>query len=370
MTITLYLLLALLTVYLTVACWHALGFVLTKNPEIDSDEDLQPFSIIICARNEEKKIGRCLQGIIQQDYDLSKIEIIVVNDASSDSTAFQAQSVLKDSNVPFRVITNKEHKGKKQSITYAMQFVKHDLIVVRDADTFTKSYSWLHALSSFYKQNKPDVIIGPLGISDNFGIFWALQAIETAVLSVFTAGAAYFGKPYLASGANMVFTKQIFERVNGFQRHINIRSGDDVLFVEDVRKVPGSKIMFLKSPEAIVSTYPCRRFTELFNQKVRWAAKFKVNGNLLNLGVAIITFLTNLAWIFCLFYGFLVPQNGGLSLIFVLLKLLIDNLLLFLASRFFKNKSLILYALPVGCIYPVYVTIVSLAAVFIKPKWK
>jgi pilus assembly protein TadC len=140
--------------------------------------------------------------------------------------------------------------------------------------------------------------------------------------------------------------------------------------MEDVKKIPGSVINFLKSPEAVVYTYPSFSFGALLSQKVRWASKFKVNKNPLNFTLAVLTFLVNIAWLFCLFYGFLVPQNGGLSLIFVLLKLLIDFLLLFLATRFVKNKAVLLYALPVGCIYPIYAGIVAISSLFMKPNWK
>jgi hypothetical protein len=140
--------------------------------------------------------------------------------------------------------------------------------------------------------------------------------------------------------------------------------------MEDIKKVQGSVITYLKSCEAIVYTYPCFSFAALLSQKVRWASKFKVNKNPINLLLAALTFIVNFSWLYCLFYGFLVPQNGGLSLIFVLLKLLIDFLLLFLASRFLKNKALVFYALPVGCIYPIYAVIVALASLFMKPKWK
>jgi cellulose synthase/poly-beta-1,6-N-acetylglucosamine synthase-like glycosyltransferase len=250
-----------------------------------------------------------------------------------------------------------------------MQFAEHDLIVSRDADTFTKSYSWLKSIADFQKQNKSDLIIGPVAIADNFGIMWALQAIENNVLNVFNCGSAYFKKPFLASGANLIFKKAIFEKTNGYASHLAIESGDDVLFLEEVKKVDGSKIHYLKSTEAIVYTYPARTFSHLIKQKIRWASKFKSNTNKLNLLLSLVSFVINAAWLFCLFYGFLIPQNGGLSLIFVLLKLLIDILLLFLASGFLKNRSLILYALPVGCIYPVYALIVGIGSVFGKPKW-
>lgn len=370
MTIVFYSLFLLLLIYSLILIWLAIGFIKTPLFYINENGSEVPLSIIICARNEEKTIARCLKTIVQQDYDLNKIQIIVINDASSDSTVIQAQAVLKNSNVNYKIISNPTQKGKKQSISFAMQFVQHGLIVLRDADTYTKSYLWLKSISDFYNQTHSDLIIGPVGISDNSGSLWAVQAIENNILSVLNGGSAFYKKAFLCSGANLVFTKSIFEKTNGYQNHLHINSGDDVLFLEDVKKIPNTKISFLKCTDGIVYTYPCFSFISLVSQKVRWASKFKVNNNPLNLCLAIISFVVNQAWLFCLFYGFLVPQNGKFSLIFVLFKLFIDILLLFLASRFLKNKGIVWYILPIGLIYPIYSCIIAISTVFLKPKWK
>ncbi|MCW3077579.1 MAG: hypothetical protein JWO32_2188 [Bacteroidetes bacterium] len=370
MTVIFYSLLLLLGIYAFLSGWLSLGFSRTDTFNISESEVFSPLTIIICARNEEKKIGRCLNTILQQDYDLSKIQIIIVNDASTDTTAFQAESVLNKSTVEYKIITNALQKGKKQCITNAMQFAKNELIITRDADTFTRSFSWLKSISDFQRLHPSDLIIGPVAIADNVGILWALQAIENNILNVLNAGSAFYKKPFLCSGANLIFTKTIFAKTNGYSSHADISSGDDILFMEDVKKINSSLINYIKCSDSIVYTYPCYSFQSLVNQKSRWASKFKVNTNPLNLVLAALSFMVNASWLFCLLYGFFVPQKEELSLIFVFLKLLIDILLLFLASRFLKNKAIAWYVLPVGCIYPIYAVIIAIAATFVKPKWK
>jgi len=370
MIIAFYIFFSLLAAYILLLFWFSIGFIKTKKFISNTDTQLNAVSIIICARNEEKTIARCLKTIIEQNYERNKIQIILINDASTDSTVLQAEIILKNSGLNFKIISNKEQKGKKHSISYAMQFVSHELIILRDADTFTKSDLWLKTISNFYSTKKPDLIIGPVTISDNSGLLWSIQFIENSILTVINAGSAFFKKPILCNGANLIFTKSIFEKVNGYLNHINIKSGDDILFLEDLKKKSGAKIEFLKSKEAIVSTYPCISFADLLKQKIRWASKVKVNPSLLNLSLAVLSFIINLIWLFCLIYGYLVPQNAKLSLFFMLLKLFIDFLLLFLASRFIKNQTIGWYILPIGLVYPIYSCIIAIASLFIKPKWK
>lgn len=364
-----YIFFSILIIYAGVLAWFALGFIKT-NYYTASYESSVPLTLIICARNEEKTIGRCLASILKQDYDLAKIELILINDASSDSTVFQAESVLKNSKINYKIISNPIQKGKKLSISYAISQTNNELLVLRDADTFTTSTLWLQTISDFYSSTSSDLIIAPVAIANNFGILWALQAVETNILSLISCGSNYFKKPFLCNGANLIFTRSIFEKVNGYSSHLKIASGDDVLFLEDVKKIPDAKINYLKSEQAIVYTYPSFSFKQLIAQKIRWASKFKNNKNKLNLLMALLSFLVNLLWLFCLFYSFFVLQNGGFILFFVIFKLIIDFLLLFLASRFVKNRGLGLFGLPVGCVYPLYACIVAVASVFIKPKWK
>lgn len=364
-----YIFFSILLIYAFMMAWLAIGFVKT-NYFTSEGESATPLTIIICARNEEKTIGRCLASIIKQDYDLSKIQLILINDASSDSTVFQAESVLKHSNINYKIISNPIQKGKKSSITYAVSQSSNELLVLRDADTFTTSTLWLQNISDFYTTTNSDLIIAPVAIANNVGVLWALQAIEINVLTLINCGSSFYNKPFLCNGANFIFKRSIFEKVNGYSSHLKIASGDDVLFLEDVKKIPDAKINFLKSEQAIVYTYPSFSLKSLIQQKIRWASKFKSNKNKLNLSLAILSFSINLLWLFCLFYSFLIPENGGFILFFVLFKLIIDFLLLFLASRFVKNRGLGLYGLPVACVYPIYACVVALASVFIKPKWK
>lgn len=370
MTTLLFISFIFLVMYFLCLFYFAAGFLSAKPFFSINQQDEDPLTIIICARNEEKNIIPCLLSVIKQDYPKDKVNLILINDASSDKTVKHAEHLLKESDINYKIISNHVQKGKKQSISYAMQFVNTDLIITRDADTYTTSTIWLKTISDFYKSTKSDFIIAPVILKNNIGLLWALQAFENNILAVLAAGSAFFGKPFLCNGANLAFTKKIFQKVKGYSSHINIASGDDVLFLEDVKRISDVKINYLISESALVYTYPVLSFNELIKQKVRWASKFKSNPNKLNLILAILSFTVNLLWIYCLISGFLIPQKARLDLFFILFKLAIDSLLLILASRFLKNRTLLWYAVPVGFIYPVYACVVALASLFLKPKWK
>jgi poly-beta-1,6-N-acetyl-D-glucosamine synthase len=357
-------------VYTIVLLVHAVGFInheQVTTPTIKSDIKV---TIIICARNEEKTVARCLSGILQQNYPPQQIEIIVINDAGTDQTVRIAEKLLSTSSVSYKLISNATHKGKKQSLSNAISMAHHDFIITRDADTYTDSNEWLASICTHHQLTGSNFIIAPVQLTNNYGMLWALQAIEMRLLQLFTIGSVYFKFPYLCNGANLAFHRSLFESVNGYESHLQIASGDDVLLLEAVKKLPHASISFLKAKVAIVKTYPEYSLKALLHQKVRWAGKYKLNPNPINTLVALCIFTTNLVWLINLLASFINPLYSAFGLIFVVFKLIIDILLLFLSGYFIKNKFIAVFALPVGLIYPIYTLLVAISSLFIKPKWK
>jgi chlorobactene glucosyltransferase len=56
-------------------------------PKVTQEETAPRLSVIIPARNEQSNIEKCLRGLLQQSYPAQALEIIVVDDHSTDETA-------------------------------------------------------------------------------------------------------------------------------------------------------------------------------------------------------------------------------------------------------------------------------------------
>ena len=61
-------------------------------------------SVIVPTYNRAKHIAKTLQSIIAQDYE--NLEIIVVNDGSTDNSSEVSEEVLKNSGRPFKIINH------------------------------------------------------------------------------------------------------------------------------------------------------------------------------------------------------------------------------------------------------------------------
>tara|TARA_B100001109_G_C18821165_1_gene454595 strand:+ start:622 stop:1299 length:678 start_codon:yes stop_codon:yes gene_type:complete len=113
-------------------------------------------SVIISAFNEEKYIGRCLRSLINQSMNHDEYEIIVINDGSTDKTAYALDNFKspKEDLIKINLITNKTNLGLPSSLNKGIVSAKGKYIVRVDADDFV-NFNFLKFLS-FYLDTNPD----------------------------------------------------------------------------------------------------------------------------------------------------------------------------------------------------------------------
>lgn len=351
--------------------YAAIGFWRSRIFKSNSGhKNFTSITIIIPARNEETTITKCLNTILAQDFDKSLLEIIVIDDASSDTTKEKAEKVLSASGIQHQIISNELKEGKKKSITKAIDSAKGNLIITRDADTYTDGNLWLKTVVDFHEVSKKEFIIAPVRYENKNGLLTQIQYFESLALSILTGGFAAHKKAFLCSGANLAFTKTIFRATNGYSSHMHIASGDDVLFLEDVKKIKPETIAYLKQNEASVITYPEKSMQNLVFQKIRWGSKMGQNPNNFNAFLGILVLFIHVFTVFSLFLPFFRHHISAFGIIFSLSRFLIDYLLLFLASRYFKQSFKWWWFLPAGLIYSVFVSITAILSLLIKPNWK
>ncbi len=328
-----------------------------------------PVSVIIPCHNEERNVQRCINSIVLQSYPKNMVEIIFVDDASTDNTVALAEGFLRTSGINYRILRQTEHMGKKKALTRGIEAASNELILTRDADTYVDSEHWLSAIIDCYTATKKEFIICPVASKEQGKIIEALQYVEWQILMLLTFSSAYFKRPLICSGANLCFTKRIFNEVGGYSSHLHIASGDDVLFMEDVKKLHSSGIVYCFTKESMVYTSPEPDLTSFLIQRQRWASKIFSAPNPVSFITAAFIVFVNLFWI--LFLGqILTGKIEQLAVFFVLSKLLIDILLVFLASRFVKNKLNWLMVIVVDLVYPFYTLLIALRSMFFQPKWK
>lgn len=103
---------------------------------------MSSLSLVIPAYNEARRLPSTLQGVVKiiTDRSFSDLEVIVVDDGSTDGTAACAEAAaesISSAGATLRVLRNPRNRGKGHSVRRGMLASQCDWVLVSDADQST-----------------------------------------------------------------------------------------------------------------------------------------------------------------------------------------------------------------------------------------
>lgn len=329
------------------------------------------FSIIIPFRNEAENLPKLLKSIKHLNYPKDAFEIILVNDASEDTSVKEINQILLNSKVKFCIIKNKRtsNSPKKDAITLATTVTKYEWIISTDADCVLPVL-WLDTYNAFILKNDVSFISGPVNYYNTNSFLTRFQALDFMSLIGATIGGFGIKKPFLCNGANLGYKKSFFKQLGGFEGNTNIASGDDIFLLEKAIKQAPKKVRFLKSKQAIVLTKPQPNLKHLINQRVRWAAKTTNYSSGFGKLTGSIVLVMNASLICYFMLGlFSLFSFKTLAYLFTI-KFFIDFLLLYKTSVFLNSRNRMYSSIISSLLYPFFSTYISFISFFSTYKWK
>lgn len=356
--------------YLLLQAYYLFYWHKTKPVTIPSDYIYSAsVTIIVVAHNESKSIGTCLQGILQQAYQTHLMEIIVINDHSTDDTINEVQKIESDRITLYNLEDYPEYikppAYKKSAITLAVHKATNEYIVITDADCVHPP-SWLESVLYGLEKSQCAFQTAPVFIDGTHTLLSKMQETEQLVLMLITAAGITSGLHDIANGANMAFRKSAFLKVNGYVGNEHFTSGDDMFLAEKMRKAFPGQIAFNKSINASVSTKAKKNWPSLIKQRLRWAGK--------NKGLESPTIRR--IWAFIGLYHLVLLLSLAASLfnlispipfiILFVVKWFADFLVITTAASFFRKTSVLKYFVPLQFLYSYYILRLGLSMVMRK----
>jgi cellulose synthase/poly-beta-1,6-N-acetylglucosamine synthase-like glycosyltransferase len=321
-------------------------------------------SVVVAMRNEKENLTQLLESFSKLNYDNSNFEIILVDDHSEDGTETEAIRMSSGfSNVKI-ISLDKNRFGKKAALTQGIDLAKGEVIATTDADCIV-SHNWLQKISEGFHQ-ETNMLIGAVALENKEGIFGKLQALEfTSVISTGLSLCA-LGKPTMCNGANLAFRKQIFKEVEGYSGNEQIASGDDEFLMRKIEaKYPKSiKVM----GDCIVETKQQASLPEFTQQRLRWAGKWKANTSLFARSLAVFIFLVQILWLALIIWSGI--SQSSIVLSFLILKVFVDFIFLFIACRLLKVKFHSIAFIALQFLYPFYVLYIGTFSHERNHQWK
>jgi cellulose synthase/poly-beta-1,6-N-acetylglucosamine synthase-like glycosyltransferase len=326
-------------------------------------------SVIIPARNEEHNIPVILDHLLKQNYPRHLLDIVVVDDASTDNTAEVVKQFADKGVRLLRQAHTAVRTYKKQAIDYAISQCTSTIIITTDADC-TMGEDWVRTIVAYQTKHKACFISSLVCMKPAVTLFQRLQTLEFAGL-VGIGGAALQRKhPNMCNGANVAYLKEAYHAVNGFNGNDHIPSGDDEFLMHKMFKAFPERVLFLKGREAMVYTAPERSLSGFIQQRMRWVSKSTKYENknitlILTLSYLFnVTLLLNFVGAFC-FDNLLWLFLGQMGL-----KIVAEGIFLSGVTRFMKLGKLMWWFIPEQMLHVVYVVIIGLLGNLRPYTWK
>lgn len=307
-------------------------------------------SVIVACRNEQENLPLLLNNICEQDYPKELFEVIIIDDNSSDRT----YEIASGFNIIPNIITIKnEGKGKKQAIRTGIKASSGALIITTDGDC-RMGKDWIKTIAAFYEKHEPDMIICPVQIRPGLRFFKRFQELEFLSLQGVTAGSAFSGEGIMCNGANLSFTRKAYLN-NTKNLHDEIASGDDIFLLHSLKKQSQSKILWLESTDAMITTASSPTMQQFLKQRKRWITKGKFYNDRCTIFFGIVTFVTIILQISVLFAGLINPEFILVFMAVFILKSIPDYLILLNTTERYCRTELMKWFLPSEIIYPYYI---------------
>ena len=176
-------------------------------------------SVVIASCNDADTIEKAVNTLLQQDY--PNLEIVVVNDRSTDGTGQIIKRIArKDSRVRTVHIQHLPPGwlGKVHALHVGTQKSSGDWILYTDADVYFKQGALRKAIAFVLADHSDHLALLPVPRAPSFWLEVVLQTIG----GVFVLGtrAAHIGKPgskaFVGAGAFNLVRKAVLDRTEGF----------------------------------------------------------------------------------------------------------------------------------------------------------
>ena len=324
-------------------------------------------SVIIPFRNEEENLSALIETLRKLDFPKEKFEVILIDDHSTDdSLKVVVQAISNYSN--FKVISALSN-GKKNAIAFGVEVSKGEIIVTTDADC-ELPIEWLKSINNHFQNQSVQMLVGAVGIKTDSSFFSKLQAMEFCSLIGSAASTLTLGFTTMCNGANLSYRKEAFVQVNGFEGNTHIASGDDEFLMRRVAKKFGvGSLKFLNDSDSVVETSPQASLHQFFNQRIRWAGKWRHNSNGMTKTLAVFVLLFQLSWLVAIGSLFFHPWTNTIPAL-IIVKMVLEGFFLFYVSRFMKQKFSLTVFLFLQLTYPFYIIVVGILSNFIQVSWK
>ncbi|MES2202734.1 MAG: glycosyltransferase family 2 protein [Patescibacteria group bacterium] len=227
-------------------------------------------TMLVPCYNEQATVGATIDSLLALDYPADKLDIMVVDDGSSDGTADIARRYAAQ--YPTRVaLVQKANGGKYTALNIGIEQSKGELIGCLDADSFVEASALIEAVKKFesdstimaitpaMKVHKPRSLLELMqNVEYTFGIFYKKMFDNLSAINVLP-------------GPFSMYKREVFKKI-GLFRHAHNTEDMEIAF-----RMHANHLKIVNAHTAFVYTTVPNTVRTLLRQRVRWSQGFLMN---------------------------------------------------------------------------------------------
>lgn len=213
-----------------------------------------PFtSVVVYSPADAEVLARTLPILLKQDF-TGSYEVIVVDDGAysdTDTVVKRLKHGFPSLYLTFAPDGARVLSRKKLALTLGIKAAKGDIIVVTDSTTVVPSSTWLQKMVTPFTDPSVDVVLGynRHAMPDGKWSGRKVAVFDAVSDDVAWLSSAVEGAPYRGSANNLAYRKEKFFDIKGFSNSLNLRNGDDDIFVSEIAN--NSNVEVVLSSDAI-----------------------------------------------------------------------------------------------------------------------
>src|SRR3989344_3864010 len=231
-------------------------------------------TFVVPAKNEEENIAETIRRFAAVNYPKNKIEVIAINDGSTDGTHKEMLRIKAEigDEIPVTVVNWKNNKGKRHGMAEGVKRAKHDIVIFIDSDSFVEPDSVKHLVKYF---SNPDVgaVSGHTDVYNrDTNLLTQMQATRYFIaFKIYKAAESIFGNVTCCPGCCSAYrTKYLNQFLDKWLKQRFL--GGDCTFGDDrsLTNYMIRKYLAVYSPEAKAHTVVPDTFGKYVRQQQRW----------------------------------------------------------------------------------------------------
>lgn len=224
-------------------------------------------AVIVPCYNEESTIAGTCESLLALEYPSDKLEIILVNDGSTDGTA---AAIVRFAEHPQVRIIHKENGGKHTALNAGIAMTNAEFIGCLDADSFVESDA-LREIIPCFEDPKVAATTGAMSVYKPHTVLQHMQNAEYIFGITYRHAIASINGLYVTPGPFSFYRRSIVDELGGF------RFGHQTEDMEMALRIQRAGYGIENAPRARVYTKAPSTVVRLVKQRTRWTSGFLRN---------------------------------------------------------------------------------------------